>query len=60
MNTDKQYKQYKQKPGRPTIQPELKNKSVMISLPILLIDKLKLERNKSKLIQILLLKHFKL
>lgn len=51
---------YKQKPGRPTIQPELKNKPVMISLPILLIDKLKLERNKSRLIQNLLLKHFKI
>jgi hypothetical protein len=51
---------YKQKPGRPTIQPELKNKPVMISLPILLIDKLKLERNKSRLIQNLLLDYFKL
>ena len=51
---------YRQKPGRPTIQPELKNKGVMISLPILLIDKLKQERNKSRLIQDLLIKHFKL
>lgn len=51
---------YKQKPGRPTINPDLKNKGVMISLPILLIDKLKLERNKSKLIQKLLLNYFKL
>jgi hypothetical protein len=51
---------YKQKLGRPTIQPELKNKPVMISLPIILIDRLKLERNKSRLIQDLLLKHFKL
>jgi hypothetical protein len=57
MNTDKQYKQ---KAGRPTIKPELKNKPVMISLPIILIDKLKLERNKSRLIQDLLIKHFKL
>lgn len=51
---------YKQKPGRPTIPDELKNKPVMISLPIILIDKLKQERNKSRLIQYLLLKHFKL
>jgi hypothetical protein len=51
---------YKQKPGRPTIKQELKNKPVMISLPIILIDKLKLERNKSRLIQDLLIKHFKL
>jgi len=51
---------YKQKPGRPTIASELKNKGIMISLPILLIDKLKLERNKSRLIQDLLLKHFKI
>ena len=51
---------YKQRPGRPTIQPEFKNKPVMISLPVLLIDKLKLEHNKSRLIQTLLLKHFKL
>ena len=51
---------YKQKPGRPTINPEFKNKPVMISLPILLIDKLKQERNKSRLIQELLIKHFKL
>ena len=51
---------YKQSPGRPTIPNELKNKPVMISLPIILIDKLKLERNKSRLIQYLLLKHFKL
>lgn len=51
---------YKQKPGRPTIKTELKNKPVMISLPILLIDKLKQERNKSKLIQKLLLDYFKL
>lgn len=51
---------YKQKPGRPTIASELKNKPVMISLPILLIDKLKLERNKSRLIQNLLLDYFKL
>jgi len=51
---------YKQKPGRPTIKPELKNKPFMISLPILLIDKLKLEPNKSRLIQNLLLDYFKL
>ena len=51
---------YKLKPGRPTIKPDLKNKGVMISLPILLIDKLKQERNKSRLIQDLLNKYFKL
>lgn len=51
---------YKLKPGRPKINPELKNKGIMISLPIILIDKLKLERNKSRLIQDLLIKHFKL
>jgi hypothetical protein len=51
---------YKQKSGRPTIPDELKNKGIMISLPIILIDRLKLERNKSRLIQDLLLKHFKL
>lgn len=51
---------YKLKAGRPPISKELKNKPVMISLPIILIDKLKLERNKSRLIQTLLLKHFKL
>lgn len=51
---------YKQKPGRPAIEPELKNKPVMISLPILLIDKLKLEQNKSRLIQDLLKKYYKL
>jgi len=51
---------YKLKPGRPIIQPELKNKPVMISLPIILIDKLKQERNKSRLIQDLLIKYFKL
>jgi hypothetical protein len=51
---------YKQKAGRPTIKPELKNKPVMISLPIILIDKLKLERNKSRLIQNLLSDYFKL
>jgi hypothetical protein len=51
---------YKQLPGRPTIPDELKNKPIMISLPVLLIDKLKLERNKSRLIQELLIKHFKL
>lgn len=50
---------YKQKPGRPTIQPELKNKAVMISLPKLIIDKFKLERNKSRLIQDLLKKYYK-
>lgn len=32
---------YKQKAGRPTIHPELKNKPVMISLPTILIDRLK-------------------
>jgi hypothetical protein len=53
-------KQYKLKPGRPTIESELKNKGMMISLPVNLIDRLKLERNKSRLIQDLLLKHFKL
>jgi hypothetical protein len=51
---------YKLKAGRPTIKPELKNKGMMISLPIILIDRLKLERNKSRLIQDLLIKHFKL
>jgi hypothetical protein len=51
---------YKQKPGRPTIPDELKNKGIMISLPTILFDKLKLERKKSRLIQDLLLKHFKL
>ena len=51
---------YKLKPGRPTIKPELKNKPVMISLPIILIDKLKEEKNKSRLIQNLLLDYFKL
>lgn len=51
---------YKQLPGRPTIPDELKNKGIMVSLPIILVDRLKLERNKSRLIQYLLLKHFKL
>jgi len=51
---------YKLKAGRPPISKELKNKGIMISLPIILIDKLKIERNKSRLIQNLLLKHFKL
>lgn len=51
---------YKQKPGRPTITPALKNKGIMISLPVLLIDKLSMERNKSRLIQDLLIKYFKL
>lgn len=51
---------YKQQPGRPTIANNLKNKGIMVSLPIILIDRLKLERNKSRLIQYLLLKHFKL
>ena len=51
---------YKQLPGRPTIPDELKNKGIMISLPIILFDKLKLERNKSRLIQDLLIKYFKL
>jgi hypothetical protein len=53
-------KNYKQLPGRPTIPDELKNKGIMISLPIILVDRLKLERNKSRLIQYLLIKHFKL
>ena len=53
-------KNYKQVPGRPTIPTELKNKGIMVSLPIILIDRLKLERNKSRLIQYLLYKHFKL
>ena len=53
-------KNYKQLPGRPSIPNELKNKPVMISLPIILFDRLKLERNKSRLIQYLLSKHFKL
>lgn len=51
---------YKQLPGRPTIPDELKNKGIMISLPVLLIDKLSMERNKSRLIQDLLIKYFKL
>jgi hypothetical protein len=51
---------YKLKAGRPKINPELKNKPVMISLPIILIDKLKPESNKSRLIQNLLLDYFKL
>lgn len=51
---------YKQLPGRPTIPNELKNKGIMISLPIIIVDKLKLERNKSKLIQDLLKKYYKL
>lgn len=51
---------YKQLPGRPTIPDELKNKGIMVSLPIILVDRLKLERNKSRLIQDLLIKHFKL
>ena len=51
---------YKQKPGRPTIPAEIKNKGMMISLPTILIDKLKEERNKSRLIQNLLLNYFKL
>jgi hypothetical protein len=53
-------KNYKQSPGRPTMPDDLKNKGVMISLPVILVNRLKLERNKSKLIQYLLLKHFKL
>jgi hypothetical protein len=53
-------KNYKQPPGRPTIPDDLKNKGIMVSLPVILVDRLKLERNKSKLIQYLLIKHFKL
>ena len=53
-------KQYKQKPGRPTKQPDLKNKGVMISLGVILIARLKLEKNKSKLIQELLIQYYDL
>ena len=53
-------KQYKKSPGRPTIQPDLKNKGVMISLSVILIARLKLEKNKSKLIQELLIQYYDL
>ena len=56
----KKPKQYKQSPGRPTIQPDLKNKGVMISLGVILIARLKLEKNKSKLIQELLIQYYDL
>ena len=53
-------KKYKQAPGRPTKQPDLKNKGVMISLGVILIARLKLEKNKSKLIQELLIQYYDL
>ena len=53
-------KKYKQSPGRPTIQPDLKNKGVMISLGVILIARLKLEKNKSKLIQEILIQYYDL
>ena len=53
-------KKYKRSPGRPTIQPDLKNKGVMISLGVILIARLKLEKNKSKLIQELLIQYYDL
>lgn len=56
----KKPKQYKQPVGRPTIQPDLKNKGVMISLGVILIARLKLEKNKSKLIQELLIQYYDL
>ena len=56
----KKPKQYKQPVGRPTIQADLKNKGVMISLGVILIARLKLEKNKSKLIQELLIQYYDL
>ena len=56
----KKPKQYKQPVGRPTIPPDLKNKGVMISLGVILIARLKLEKNKSKLIQELLIQYYDL
>lgn len=53
-------KQYKRSSGRPTIQADLKNKGVMISLGVILIARLKLEKNKSKLIQKLLIQYYDL
>jgi hypothetical protein len=53
-------KKYKQPVGRPTIQADLKNKGVMISLGVILIARLKLEKNKSKLIQELLIQYYDL
>jgi hypothetical protein len=53
-------KQYKQPVGRPTKQPDLKNKGVMISLGVILIARLKLEKNKSRLIQDLLIQYYDL
>lgn len=53
-------KNYKQPVGRPTKQPDLKNKGVMISLGVILIARLKLEKNKSKLIQELLIQYYDL
>ena len=56
----KKPKQYKQPVGRPTKQADLKNKGVMISLGVILIARLKLEKNKSKLIQELLIQYYDL
>lgn len=53
-------KQYKRPVGRPTIPPELKNKGVIISLSVVLIARLKQEKNKSKLIQDLLIQYYDL
>jgi hypothetical protein len=53
-------KQYKRSSGRPTIHADLKNKGVMISLGVILIARLKLEKNKSKLIQELLIQYYDL
>jgi hypothetical protein len=56
----KKTKQYKQPVGRPTKQADLKNKGVMISLGVILIARLKLEKNKSRLIQDLLIQYYDL
>jgi hypothetical protein len=56
----KKSKQYKQPVGRPIKQPDLKNRGVMISLGVILIARLKLEKNKSKLIQDLLTQYYDL
>jgi hypothetical protein len=51
-------KNYKQLPGRPTIPDELKNIIATFSLKRWQVQRLKDTKNKSKLIQYLLTKHF--
>lgn len=48
------------KAGRPAINPSLKLKPLSFTLSPDLISALKLERNKSKLISDLLIKHYKI